>query len=149
MSADRGRSRWFRVGPAGQAGVALLLVVGLAACGGGGGGGGETVAQIHLLVTNHSDAEVTVGYMQAETASEDKPVPSCTAEIFDYPLGDPYVVTINGETVVDSSTLAQVPGDFASDIVTEIEVADDGTATAEDPRLGRQLSRPPRLSICV
>jgi hypothetical protein len=129
--------------------VALLLVAGLVACGGGDGGGGETVAMLHLLVINHSDADVTVGYSQADTPAEDQTVATCSAEIFDYPLADPYVITINGETAVDSSTLAQVPGDFATDIVTELEVAEDGSATAEDPRLGSRLSKPPKLSICV
>lgn len=132
--------------------VALgLLAVALAACGGGSGGGGggaSTGGTVHLLVINKSADDVTVGYTGAEPAA-DAPLESCKALLADYPLADPFTVSINGEVGFDSATLAEgLPNGGTGDIVLQVTVAKDGTVEARDPTPGRGTSRPSASAIC-
>lgn len=127
-------------------------MIALAACGGGGsaggGGGAETGATVHLLVVNKSEADVVVGYTGAEPA-EDAPLESCRALLADYPLSDPFTVSVDGNVAFDSTTVAQgLPHQGQVDIVLQITIDKDGAITAKDPSPGRGIARPSRSAIC-
>jgi hypothetical protein len=132
-------------------GLFSVLVV---ACGGGGsdgggdGGGAETGGTVHLLVTNKSDADITVQYTGAEPAAE-APLEACTALLEDYPLADPFTVSIDGAVAFDSATLPEgLPNQGQGGIVLEITVDKEGTVSAKDPTPGRGIARPSRSAIC-
>jgi len=126
------------------AAAALLL----AACGGDstGDGGGHT---LHAMVVNASDADVTISYTGDE-AAEDQTQATCSADTHDYPVSDPFVIAINGETVIDSDVdLPEgIPNDGESDLIVRIDVAKDGTLSFDEVRPGSGLQKPSRAGYC-
>lgn len=160
---DRPGARTRRAGlttPVALVAVALLL----AACGGDGGNGGNSnapTAVLHVLIVNASDAEVIVGYSADGAPEPDLTVPSCEAALPDYPLADPFVVTIDGETVIDTfvDLAAGLPNDGESDLNLQIDIKKDGTVAminaqgAPAPadvalRPGRGFSKPSKSAFC-
>lgn len=129
--------------------VAALTATGLllAACGGDSGNGGTTGHTLHTLIVNASDVDVTVSY----TDSEDVILPTCTAVLQDFPLADPFVLSIDGEAVIDSDVdLADgLPNDGESDLIVEVDIAKDGTTSIKSAvRPGSGLTKPGKSSYC-
>jgi hypothetical protein len=124
--------------------VALLL----AACGGDstGDGGSHT---LHAMVVNASDADVTISYTGDEPA-EDQTQATCSADTHDYPVSDPFVIAIDGETVIDSDVDLPdgIPNDGESDLIVRIDVAKDGTLSFDEVRPGSGLQKPSRAGYC-
>jgi hypothetical protein len=161
---DRLGARTRRAGltvPVALVAVALLL----AACGGNGGNGNgngnEPSAVLHALIVNASDVEVIVGYSADGAPEPDLAVPSCEAALQDYPLADPFVVTIDGETVIDTFVDLPdgLPNDGESDLNLQIDIKKDGTvaminaqgapASADVAlRPGRGFSKPSKSAFC-
>jgi hypothetical protein len=89
-----------------------------------------------------------VVYTGAEAAPEAS-AESCDSLLSDYPLADPFTVTINGNVAFDSATLPNgLPNGGAGDTVLELTINTDGTVTAKDPKPGRQISPPGQTFIC-
>ncbi len=131
-----------------MAGVALLL----AACGGGGGGGGggNTTAKLHALIVNAGEEAAAVAYTDADGAPTEASVDTCTAQVLEFPVTDPFQLSIGDTVVVDSAQLPEgVPGGGESDLVVQVKVARDGTATFDSVRPGRSISIPARSSYCA
>lgn len=124
--------------------AAVLL---LAACGGdpipSAGGKGFL---LHTLIVNASAADVTISY----TGSADKKLPTCTAELIDFPIADPFVLSIDGSKVIDSAVALPngLPHAGQSDLVVEIDVAKDGKKTFDSVRPGSGLTKPGKSAYC-
>ena len=116
------------------AATALLL----AACGGDGGGDGASDFIVHALIVNGSEADVTVSYTGAEPADDITQV-TCTADVHDFPLADPFTIAIDGETVLDSDVDLPdgIPNDGASDLIVTVTIAKDGAASFDRSPLVR------------
>ena len=130
-------------------GALTATVLLLAACGGDGGGGGTTAGTVlHALIVNASDAEVTVSYTGAE--AEDTTQATCTADIHNFPLADPFTVSIDGETVLDSDVDLPdgIPNQGESDLIVRIDIAKDGTATFDRVRPGSDIGKPSKAAYC-
>ena len=131
------------------AGVALLL----AACGGGGGGGGgggTTTAKLRALVVNAGEGDAAVTYTDADGVPTEATVPTCTAQVLEFPITDPFQVSIADTVVIDSAQLpAGLPGAGETDLVVRVNVARDGTATFDSVRAGRSISIPARSAYCA
>ena len=130
------------------AGVALIL----AACGGGGGGGGggTTTAKLHALIVNAGEGDAAVTYTDADGLPTEATVPTCTAQVLEFPVTDPFSVSIGDTVVVDSAQLpAGLPGAGETDLVVQVNVARDGTATFDSVRAGRSISIPARSAYCA
>jgi hypothetical protein len=125
------------------AAAALLL----GACGGGSVDTGSHT--LHVMVVNATDADVTIGYTGAEPA-EDQTQKTCSADTHDYPVSDPFVISINGETVIDSDVDLPdgIPNDGESDLIVRIDVAKDGTATFDKVRPGSGMQKPAKTAYC-
>ena len=126
------------------AATALLL----AAC--GGDGGDNTGAHtFHVMVVNATDADVTISYTGAEPA-EDETQATCSADTHDYPVSDPFVIAIDGETVIDSDVDLPdgIPNDGESDLIVRVDVAKDGTATFDKVRPGSGMQKPAKTAYC-
>src|SRR5438093_2428212 len=95
-------------GRVGLMGLFAMLAVILAACGGGGGGGAGGPHVLHVLLVNHSkqDANITYSGGEALSSGEDKPpVATCRAGVIDYPLKDPFTLSVNDKVAIDSATV--------------------------------------------
>ena len=119
----------------------------VAAC--GGDGTGDTTGSIlHALIVNGSEADVTVTYTGAEP--EDVTQATCTADVHDFPLSDPFTIAIYGETVLDSA--ADLPDGLPnlgeSDLIVTVTVAKDGTSSFDRVRPGSGLSKPSKAAYC-
>ena len=128
--------------------AAMLL---LAACGtdeGGGGGGGGGNYTLHTLIINASTADAVVHYTGA--AADDVTLPTCTAELIDFPLADPFTIEINGDTVLDSDADLPdgLPNEGQSDLIVELDVAADGTKSFDKVRPGSGLTKPSKAAYC-
>jgi hypothetical protein len=132
-----------------MAGVALLL----AACGGGGGGGGgggDTTAKLHALIVNAGEDAAAVTYTDADGVPTEASVDTCTAEVLEFPITDPFQISIGDTVVVDSAQLPEgLPGGGETDLVVQVNVARDGTATFDNVRAGRSISIPARSAYCA
>jgi len=141
------------LGRVGLIGLCAMLAMILAACGGGGGGGEGGPHVLHVLLVNHSkqDANITYSGGEALSSSEDKlPVPSCRAGVIDYPLKDPFTLSVNDKVAVDSATVTGgVPNNGESDVVVEVDLAADGSLTNPLIRAGSRISKPATLGICL
>lgn len=128
--------------------VLAAATVLLAAC--GGDGGGNTGAHtLHVMVVNASDADVTISYTGAEPA-EDETQATCSADTHDYPVSDPFVIAINGETVIDSDVDLPdgLPNDGESDLIVRVDVAKDGTLSFDSVRPGSGMQKPAKAAYC-
>lgn len=125
--------------------ASVLLV---SACGGdsGGSGGGDTGFTLHALIVNASAADVIVSYEGAD----DVTLPTCSAVVHDFPLTDPFVVSLDGEVVLDSDRDLPdgLPNDGESDLIVGITIPKDGAATFDRVRPGSGLSKPGKASYC-
>jgi len=121
----------------------------LAACGGDGTGDGATGRILHALVVNASDADVTVSYTGAEPA-EDVVQATCSADIHNFPLSDPFTIAIDGETVLDSD--ADLPDGLPnlgeSDLIVRVDIAKDATVTFDRVRPGSDIGKPSKAAYC-
>ncbi len=144
--------------------VAVALV--LAACGGdggggGGGGGGTPATLLHTLITNATDADVTIGYSRDGEPEPDQVVPTCTAALIDYPLSDPFQLFVDGVTVID--TFADLPEGLPnggeSDLIVQVNINKDGSvdligrqdqpvSVDQAVRPGRGMSKPSTSAFC-
>jgi hypothetical protein len=121
----------------------------LAACGGDGGGNGASDYTLHVLVVNASDADATVSYTGAEPA-EDVVQKTCSADIHDFPIADPFTLAVNGETVIDSDADLPdgLPNDGESDLIVRVDVAKDGTTSFDKVRPGSDIGKPSKAAYC-
>ena len=128
-------------------------VVLLAACGGGAGpsaaGGGYT---LHTLIINASAADVVISYT-GDVPADDITLPTCTAELLDFPLADPFSIAIDGEMVLD--TAVEYPDGLpnsdqgGSDLIVELDVAKDGAKSVNGKvRPGSGLTQPSKAAYC-
>lgn len=133
-----------------RAGAALAATaVLLAACGGDGGGDGASDFTLHALIVNGSDAEVTVTYTGTDPA-EDVTQASCTADIHNFPVGDPFTIEVDGQVVLDSDAdLPEgIPNDGESDLIVRVDIAKDGAATFDRVRPGSDIGKPSKAAYC-
>jgi len=130
------------------AAVLAAAAVLLAACGGGGGDntGSHT---LHVMVVNAMATDATISYTGAEPA-EDETQATCSADTHDYPVSDPFVIAINGKTVIDSDVDLPdgLPNDGESDLIVRIDVAKDGTAKFDKVRPGSGMQKPAKTAYC-
>ena len=146
MTSRTGRpSRSILRAAAALAATAVLL----AACGGDGGGDGTSDFTLHALIVNASDADVDVTYTGVDPA-EDVQQPSCTAEIHNFPIADPFTFEVDGETVLDSDADLPdgIPNDGESDLIVRIDIAKDGTAKFDKVRPGSDIGKPSKAAYC-
>lgn len=134
------------------AGALAATMVLLVACGGGGGGnGGQTDHTLHTLIINASAADVTIQYIGAEPGDE-IPLPTCSAELLDFPLADPFQVLIDGDAVIDTDVDLPdgIPNavDGYSDLIVEIAIDKEGVASFDRIRPGSGLTKPSKASYC-
>ena len=129
--------------------VLAATAVLLAACGGDGGGDGASDFTLHVLVVNASDADATVSYTGADPA-DDVVQKTCSADVHNFPLADPFTVAVNGETVIDSDVDLPdgLPNDGESDLIVRIDVAKDGTTTFDKVRPGSGMQKPAKAAYC-
>ena len=129
--------------------VAALAVTAvlLAACGGDGGDGAGDFT-LHALVVNASDADVTVTYTGAE--AQDVTQATCSADIHNFPLSDPFTIAVDGETVLDSDAdLPEgLPNQGESDLIVRVDIAQDGTASFDRVRPGSDIGKPSKAAYC-
>ena len=120
----------------------------LAACGGDGGGNGATGKVLHALIVNGSAADVTVTY--TGTDPEDITQATCTADIHDFPLHDPFTIAVDGETILDSDAdLPEgLPNQGESDLIVAVTIDKEGAASFDRVRPGRGLSKPSKAAYC-
>ncbi len=129
--------------------VALVL----AACGGGDGGGGgggpATAAKLHALIVNAAETDAAVTYTDASGTPTDETVATCSAKVLDLPLTDPFTLAVDGSTIIDSNELAAgLPNGGTSDLVVQVKIARDGTASFDSVRPGRSVTPPARSAYC-
>jgi hypothetical protein len=121
----------------------------LAACGGDGGGNGGSAHVLHALVVNASAADVTISYTGAE-AIADQTQATCSADTHDFPVADPFTLSIDGKTVIDSDVDLPdgIPNQGESDLIVRVDVAKDGTATFDRVRPGSGVQKPSKAAYC-
>ncbi len=149
------RMVFWRRRPATRAGllvITALLAVSLAACGGGGGGGGNGATKIHVLLVNHTKADVNVTSSTGaplSSSADQPPIASCKSGIIDFALSDPFTISVDGKVVIDSTQLpAGIPNKGESDVVTQIDANKDGSVVFDSVRVGSKISPPAELGIC-
>jgi len=101
------------------------------------------------LIVNASDAEVTVTYTGTDPAEEATQA-SCTADIHNFPVADPFTFTIGDEVVIDSDADLPdgIPNDGESDLIVRIDIAQDGTASFDKVRPGSDIGKPSKAAYC-
>jgi hypothetical protein len=126
----------------------MATVLLLAACGGDGGDGVTAGAVLHALIVNASDADVTVSYTGAD--APDVPQKTCSADIHNFPLADPFTISIDGKTVLDSDVDLPdgIPNQGESDLIVRIDIAQDGTASFDKVRPGSDIGKPSKAAYC-
>jgi len=123
-------------------------VVLLAACGGDGGDGTTSGAVLHALIVNASAADVTVSYTGAD--APDVTQKTCSADIHNFPLADPFTISVDGKTVLDSDADLPdgIPNQGESDLIVRIDIAQDGTASFDRVRPGSDIGKPSKAAYC-
>ena len=125
----------------------VVLASVIAACGGGGGDNGGGPVTLHLLVVNGSKQDATVGYTAGGEAQPDKVLKTCTDEIYDLPVADPFTVSINGAPALESSSF-KFPLD--SSLIAEVDIDTAGKVTVgEEIAYGPVQGKPAADSICT
>lgn len=150
---DRRQPRSMRSIATRAAATLVAAMVVLVACGGGGGGGGGEAADnvVHTLIINASAADVTVRYV-GTVDTIDVPLPTCSAELLNFPLSDPFQLLIDDTTVIDTDV--DLPDglpnaiDGYSDLIVEIAIDKEGVATFDRIRPGSGLTKPSKASYC-
>jgi hypothetical protein len=150
MEVQRMRSRLRRPSRSILRAAAALTatVVLLAACGGDGGDGTTSGAVLHALIVNASAADVTVSYTGADAA--DVTQKTCSADIHNFPLADPFTIAVDGKTVLDSAADLPdgIPNQGESDLIVRIDIAEDGTASFDRVRPGSDIGKPSKAAYC-
>ncbi len=144
---ERRRPRPIRSSIMRTAAALTASVLLLSACGGdSGGNGGGTGYTLHTLIVNATAADVIVTY----EGSDDVTLKSCDAILQDFPLSDPFVVSLDGDAVLDSDRDLPdgLPNDGGSDLIVKITIPMDGAATFDRVRPGSGLTKPGRSSYC-
>ena len=121
----------------------------LAACGGDGSGDGTSSNTLHALIVNASDADVTVTYTGTDPAEEVTQA-TCSADIQNFPIADPFTIEVDGETVLDSDADLPdgIPNNGESDLIVRIDIAKDGTAKFDKVRPGSDIGKPSKAAYC-
>jgi hypothetical protein len=129
--------------------VLAATAVLLAACGGDGGGDGAGDFTLHALIVNASDADVTVTYTGTDPAEEATQA-TCSADIHDFPIADPFTIEVDGQVVLDSDAdLPEgIPNNGESDLIVRVDVAKDGTAKFDRVRPGSDIGKPSKAAYC-
>ena len=129
--------------------TAVATAVLLAACGGDGGGDGPSDFTLHALIVNASDADVTVTYTGTDPAEEATQA-TCSADIHDFPIADPFTIEVDGQVVLDSDAdLPEgIPNNGESDLIVRVDVAKDGTAKFDRVRPGSDIGKPSKAAYC-
>ena len=129
--------------------VLAATAVLLAACGGDGGGDGPSDFTLHALIVNASDADVTVTYTGTDPAEEATQA-TCSADIHDFPIADPFTIEVDGQVVLDSDAdLPEgIPNNGESDLIVRIDIATDGTASFDKVRPGSDIGKPSKAAYC-
>lgn len=129
--------------------VAALVLV-LAACGGGGGGGGggDSALMLRVAVINETTDDLAIS-LDATEPGEPQTLATCKGEVyaFELPEGEEWVLTLNGQTVIDSLDLEANLID--RNLTAEVQANEDGTVRLERIQAGSQVSRPAQLGICT
>lgn len=136
------RTSWRGIAPI----VAFVMTMALllAACGGGGGGGNNDVAGVlSLAVANKTEAEAT---LQLGTG-EPQTMEACKGAVFsfDLPTTD-WVLTINGQSAIDSTTLSSDLLDV--NIVADLVIESDGSITTNRIQRGANIQPPSSYGLC-
>lgn len=146
--------------------VLTALTLLMAACGGGsdggGGGGGNTDYVLYVLFVNRDpNGPHTVSYSGGAalaSSPDSETAESCTAVIVQYAVEVPFEVLVDDVPIVISDELPNgVPQDGETNMITQIDVQDDGTAvsiTGDSSNgsavvAGTNLSKPAAISICL
>jgi hypothetical protein len=131
--------------------LALVVVLGvvLAACGGGGGGGGGGGAlKLRVAVVNETPDDLAVSFDVGGTPGEPAMLATCKAEVYTYDLPDEdWVLTLNGETVIDSFELEANLLD--RNLTAEVRANEDGSVKLVRVQAGSNQSKPAQLGICT
>lgn len=151
MEAQRTRSRLRRPSRSILRAAAALTatVLLLAACGGDSSGDGTTSGTVlHALIVNASDADVTVSYTGAD--APDVTQATCSADIHNFPLADPFTIAVDGKPVLDSAADLPdgIPNQGESDLIVRIDIAQDGTASFDRVRPGSDIGKPSKAAYC-
>ncbi len=144
---ERRRPRPIRSSIMRTAAALTASVLLLSACGGdSGGNGGGTGYTLHTLIVNASASDVVVSY----EAVDDVILPTCSAILQNFPLSDPFVVSLDGDAVLDSDRDLPdgLPNDGGSDLIVKITIPKDGAATFDRVRPGSGLTKPGKASYC-
>jgi hypothetical protein len=147
LGSRRPRPFRFTVWRATAALTATVLL--LAACGGDGSGDGATSGTVlHALIVNASATDVTVSYTGADAADETQG--TCSATVVNFPLADPFTVSIDGEVVLDSDVDLPdgIPNQGESDLIVRIDIDKDGKASFDKVRPGSDIGKPSKAAYC-
>jgi hypothetical protein len=148
MRPRRPRPFRFTVWRATAALAATVLL--LAACGGDGSGDGATTGTVlHALIVNASAADVTVSYTGADPA-DDVTQATCSADIHNFPLADPFTLSVDGEVVIDSDADLPdgIPNQGESDLIVRVDIDKDGKASFDKVRPGSDIGKPSKAAYC-
>ena len=98
---------------------------------------------------NASDADVTVTYTGTDPAEEATQA-TCSADIHDFPIADPFTIEVDGQVVLDSDAdLPEgIPNNGESDLIVRVDVAKDGTAKFDRVRPGSDIGKPSKAAYC-
>lgn len=126
-----------------------MVALALAACGGGdGGGNANSTYKLEVMVINLSAADATV---TSSTGGDAQTVPQCVAQVVDFPMADPFILSIDNNPVIDSSTLeGGTPGGGNATLLAQVTIGNDGTPKIDkQPYAGREggLAPPSRLFV--
>ena len=144
---ERRRPRPIRSSIMRTAAALTASVLLLSACGGdSGGNGGGTGYTLHTLIVNASASDVVVSY----EGVDDITLPTCSAILQNFPLSDPFVVSLDGDAVLDSDRDLPdgLPNDGQSDLIVGITIPKDGAAKFDRLRPGSGLTKPGKASYC-
>jgi hypothetical protein len=136
------RTAWRSVAPMMAAMLTLALL--LAACGGGGGGGNNDVSgTLKVAVANKTETEATLQIGDGEPQTME----ACKGAVFsfDLPVTD-WVLTINGQSAIDSTTLSSDLLDV--NIVADLVIESDGSITVNRVQRGANIQPPSSFGLC-
>lgn len=137
------RTAWRSVAP--MAAAVMILALLLAACGGGGGGGGngDVSGVMKVAVANKTEAEATIQLSDGEPQTME----ACKGAVFTFnlPTTD-WVLTIDGQTAIDSTTLSSDLLDV--NIVADLVLESDSSITVNRVDRGANIMPPSSFGLC-